>query len=77
MTETQARELATLIATQFPFHIITVVQSADMRNAPQNWFIGIKPGEDYRGEPLLIHSKLEWNETLLALHILSAYILSA
>ena len=77
MTEEQACALAAQIKTQFPFHVITVVQSADMRNAPRNWILGIRPSEDYTGRSLLIHSEFEWNDALLAWRILKDSELSS
>ena len=72
MTEQQARELAADIELQLSHVETAVTQSADMRNAPQNWFIVI-----YRKnapEPrigLYIHNKYEWLEAQTALYVLA------
>jgi hypothetical protein len=70
MTEEQARELAKFIKIQFPFHVITVEQSSDVRNAPKNWLIDIRTSGPDTGKSLLIHNPWEWDDALLALSVL-------
>ena len=70
MTEEQARELAEFIKIQFPFHVITLEQSSDVRDAPKNWVIGIRTSGPDTGTSLLIHTPLEWDDALLALNVL-------
>ncbi len=72
MTETEANELAARIREQFPHVNTAIVQAADMRNAPQNWFISVERKEALgQGLSLHIHHGLEWIKALEALHVLS------
>ena len=71
MTETEANELAARIREHFPHVSTVVVQSADMRNAPRNWFIGVQRKESLaEGISLHIHNELEWIEAVQALYVL-------
>lgn len=72
MDEQQANDLAARIRAQFPHVSTVVVQSADMRNAPSNWLIGVQRRESmFDGVSLHIHSELEWIEAVTALFVLS------
>lgn len=69
MTKEQAEELAADIQSKLPFHHLIVMQSTDMRNAPSNYFIAIRRAmHDER--MLLIHSRFEWDQALLAWEII-------
>lgn len=71
MDEQQARDLAARIVSQFPHVSTVVVQSADMRNAPRNWLIGVQRRESLaEGISIHIHNELEWIEAVQALYVL-------
>ncbi len=71
MNEEKANDLAARIREQFPHVSTVVVQSADMRNAPDNWLIGVQRRESFvEGISIHIHSELEWIEAVQALFVL-------
>lgn len=72
MSEQQANELAESIKQQFP-HVETIVlQSVDMRNAPNNWFVGVQRRAPFdAGISLHIHNRQEWIEAVEAKYVLS------
>ena len=71
MDEQQANDLAGRIRAQFA-HVSTVVlESADPRNAPRNWFIGVQRKESaFEGVSIHIHSETEWIDALHVLFVL-------
>ncbi len=68
MTKEQAEALAAKIKAQFPFHHVGASQSADMRNAPRTWFVGVQRIDG--GDALIIYSEFDWSQALLALDVL-------
>ena len=71
MDEQQANNLAGRIRAQFPHVSTVVVQSADMRNAPSNWLIGVQRRESLvEGISIHIHNEQEWIESVEALFVL-------
>ena len=71
MDEQQANDLAGRIREQFPHVSTVVVQSADMRNSPNNWLIGVQRRESFvDGISIHIYNELEWIEAVQALFVL-------
>lgn len=67
----QANELAARIRAQFPHVEAAVVQRADMRNAPRNWFISVERSGEPEGAYLHIHNENEWVEAVKAWFVLN------
>src|SRR5260221_3423974 len=71
MNEQKANGLAARIREQFPHVSTVVVQSADMRNSPNNWLVGVQRKESFvEGISIQVHSELQWLEALHALFVL-------
>lgn len=70
MDEQQANDLAARIREQFPHVSTVVVQSADMRNAPRNWLIGVQRRGELEGVSIHIHNENEWIEAVTAWFVL-------
>ena len=74
MTEEQAEALEKQIKEQFPHVWTCVLESADRRNSPKNWFVAVRRGGDEIGNgerPLIIRHEHEWREAQDALRILN------
>src|SRR5258708_11052393 len=71
MNEEKANDLAARIREQFPHVSTVVVQSENMRNAPNNWIIGVQRRESFvEGISIHIHNELEWLEATQTLFVL-------
>lgn len=68
MTKEQAEALAAEIQSRLPLHDIKALPSSDTRNAPAHWFIGVQRRDG--GDVLIIHSRFEWQQALLAWQII-------
>jgi adenosyl cobinamide kinase/adenosyl cobinamide phosphate guanylyltransferase len=70
MEKEQAEQLASEMEQQFPHVATSVVQSADMRDAPHNSFIAAHRKDEPGGIELHLHTGLEWIVATEALHVL-------
>lgn len=71
MDEQQARDLAARIRAQFPHVSTLVLESADTRNAPHHWLIGVQRSGELEGVSIHIHNENEWIEAVTAWFVLN------
>jgi len=70
MLEEQANELAAKIQAQYPHVFVHALDSIDKRNAPFHFFVAVKRAP-IADQALILHSELEWQDALRALHVLN------
>jgi hypothetical protein len=71
MTEERATELVATIQAQFPHVFTHALPSYDTRNKPFHWFVEVKRAP-IADQALILHSELDYQDALRALHVLNA-----
>ena len=72
MTKEQAEALAALIKSQFNDAYVLILESADTRKAPHDWFVVVESSSTGTRPSLFLHSEYEWQEALIAYTVLKA-----